>query len=475
MTDAWREIIGNTRVHEALRRVARSGSLGHAYIFSGPDGCGKLLASLAFARDINCRCGEGGAGSGEPCEACKSLDTLSHLELLVISDANKPRWFKRHDLVRRLGLDGADSRRLYAEAVVGIYEKGYLEDPMPLLEDDAVVDGFNIVTDHLFGRGSVPSKECYTPGPVSDSIRKAFDRGDLSGAEFGLLRELYEQPISVMPYRGTIHLAYVTPRKDWKFARPIQTFLSVKSMLGGRKVVIIDDAEKMTPQAQNCLLKTLEEPPPDSILILVTSDRHSLFPTIVSRCQVINFERLTSAEMDQAAAALMPGKGAELAVAAVLAENCPGKLLEAANQDAVGRLVAVRDFFTALAQDRLEGVFIFSSAVLRDAGSHRKKAQRTLRQMLELVILWATEIVRARQGLPGRIQGAEFKSALETHARSFDETGLLEASSIIEQGLGLAAINVDLGLLTGTTLFRVAEALGAGAFDEATRTRPADN
>jgi DNA polymerase-3 subunit delta' len=470
MTDAWQHIIGNTRVLQALRRVARSGSLGHAYVFSGPDGCGKLLASLAFAREINCRCG----GGAQPCEACRSLDTLSHLEVLVITDANKPRWFKRRDLLRRLGLDGADSLRLYAETVVGVYEKGYLEDPMPRIEDDDVVDGFSIVTDNLFGRGSVP-KECYTPGQVSEAIRKALDRGDLSQAEFGLLRELYEQPLSVMPYRGTIHLAYVTPRKDWKFTRPIQTFLSVRSMLGGRKVVIIDDAEKMTEQAQNCLLKTLEEPPPDSVLILVTSDRHSLFPTIVSRCQVINFERLTSSEMELAAAALLPGKGTQLALATVLAENCPGKLLEAANQDVVGRLVAVRDFFTALAQDRLEGVFIFSAAVLRDAGSHRKKTQQTLRQMLELVILWIIEVLRTKQGLPGRIQGPDYKAALETHAQRFDETGLIAASRVIEQGLGLAAINVDMGLLTTTTLFRVAEALGARAFGEAAKTRPTHN
>jgi DNA polymerase-3 subunit delta' len=246
-------------------------------------------------------------------------------------------------------------------------------------------------------------------------------------------------------------------------------------MLGGRKVVIIDDAEKMTPQAQNCLLKTLEEPPSDSILILVTSDRHSLFPTIVSRCQVINFERLTSAEMELATAALLPGKGAELAVTAVLAENCPGKLLEAANQDAVGRLVAVRDFFTALAQDRLEGVFTFSGAVLRDAGSHRKKTQQTMREMLELVILWITEVLRARQGLPGRIQGADYKAALDTHARRFDEAGLFAASRVVEHGLGLATLNVDMGLLASATLFKIAEALGAGAFGEAARTHPANN
>ncbi|HVP57685.1 MAG TPA: hypothetical protein VMU02_06270 [bacterium] len=463
MTDAWQGIIGNARVLEALRRVARSETLGHAYVFAGPDGCGKLLASLAFAREINCRCGE----PSEACESCKALDTLSHLEVLLLVDANKPRWLARQPLMRRLGLEGPDARRLYAETVVGIYEKGYLDDPMPGVEADAVVDGFTLVTDHLFGRGSVPSRECYTPGPVSESIRRAFDRGDLTEAEFGLLRELYELPLSVMPYRGTIPLAYITPRKDWKFTRPIQTFLSVRSMLGGRKVVIIDDAEKMTAQAQNCLLKTLEEPPPDSSLILVTPDARSLFPTIISRCQVVNFERLTRAEMDLAARALMAGEPTGLALATVLAENCPGKLLEAAGDNVTGRLRAVKDFFTALAEGRLQGVFSFSGAVLRDAGSHRKKTQQTLRQMLELVVFWITEILRTRQGLPGRIEDDELRREIERHARRFDDAALLEASKVIEHGLGLAALNVDLGLLANTTLLEVAQVLGAGAFGEA--------
>jgi DNA polymerase III subunit delta' len=461
MKAAWQRIMGNTGVLRALERVARSESLGHAYVFSGPDGCGKLLAALAFAREMNCRCGE--PSGGERCEACLSFDTMSHPEVLLVWDANKPRWLERKALMGRLGLAGTDARRAYAEAVVGIYEKGYLDDPMPRIEDDAAVDGFSIVTDHLFGRGSVPSRECYTPGPVSEDIRKAFDRGNLSQAEFGLARELYEQPLSVMPYRGTIPLAYITSRKDWKFARPIQSFLAVRSMLGGRKVVIIDDAEKMTEQAQNCLLKTLEEPPPDSVLILVTSDRHRLFPTIVSRCQVINFERLTRAEMDEAARALLGRADADLAIAQVLAENCPGKLLEAANQDVVGRLAAVRDFFTAIAEDRLEGVFVFSGAVMRDAGAHRKKAQQAVRQALELVVLWTTEILRARHGLAGRIEGADFGRALEVHARRFDDSGLLAAAKVIEHGLGLAATNVDLGLLATSTLFRVAEALGSRA------------
>lgn len=59
------------------------------------------------------------------------------------------------------------------------------------------------------------------------------------------------------------------------------------TLSGGARVVLILDAEKMTPQAQNCLLKTLEEPPENTYFILVTDQPNNLLTTVVSRCQSI--------------------------------------------------------------------------------------------------------------------------------------------------------------------------------------------
>lgn len=62
-----------------------------------------------------------------------------------------------------------------------------------------------------------------------------------------------------------------------------------------RKVFLIRDAERMNEEAQNALLKTLEEPPGDARLVLVTSSAHRLLPTIRSRCQRIPFDLLPAA------------------------------------------------------------------------------------------------------------------------------------------------------------------------------------
>ncbi len=60
----------------------------------------------------------------------------------------------------------------------------------------------------------------------------------------------------------------------------------------GMKVVIVDSADRLQPQAAHAFLKTLEEPPPDSVLILVSARASALLPTVLSRCQRVNFRPL---------------------------------------------------------------------------------------------------------------------------------------------------------------------------------------
>src|SRR5262249_1635339 len=67
---------------------------------------------------------------------------------------------------------------------------------------------------------------------------------------------------------------------------------------GRRRVVIVDDADAMVAPAQNALLKTLEEPPPSSIFVLVTSRPDVLLPTVRSRCIRLVFTGQGTADVD---------------------------------------------------------------------------------------------------------------------------------------------------------------------------------
>ncbi len=79
--------------------------------------------------------------------------------------------------------------------------------------------------------------------------------------------------------------------------RTLQDEILFKPSEGRKKIFIIDQAEKINPNAANCLLKTLEEPPVDSIIILVATGTQGLLPTVLSRCQKIMFSPLRNEEI----------------------------------------------------------------------------------------------------------------------------------------------------------------------------------
>lgn len=79
--------------------------------------------------------------------------------------------------------------------------------------------------------------------------------------------------------------------------RALINFSGIKSYLGGKKAVLIDNAENMNKNAQNALLKILEEPPKGEFIILITKDFEELLPTIRSRVTNIRFQDLKAEEM----------------------------------------------------------------------------------------------------------------------------------------------------------------------------------
>jgi len=116
--------------------------------------------------------------------------------------------------------------------------------------------------------------------------------------------------------------------------------LSMKRFEGRRRFVVIDPADAMNPQAQNALLKTLEEPPDETTLVLVSSSPDALLPTIRSRCQRIAFAPLSSAVVEERLAA--DGRSPEEArLAAALAGGSLGRALSLRDKALQARREAV--------------------------------------------------------------------------------------------------------------------------------------
>ena len=80
--------------------------------------------------------------------------------------------------------------------------------------------------------------------------------------------------------------------------RELQHRVNLKPYEMQRKVCVIASADRMTPDAANALLKTLEEPPADSVLILIVENLTNILPTIASRCRQVRFYSLSEDELE---------------------------------------------------------------------------------------------------------------------------------------------------------------------------------
>lgn len=111
-----------------------------------------------------------------------------------------------------------------------------------------------------------------------------------------------ESFVSGIGYKNHPDLLVVEPQKKEIVIdqiRDLQKFLSYTKQIAKHKFAIIDQADRLNIEAQNCLLKILEEPPRDAVLILITSLPRQLAKTVLSRCQEIKFYPLSREKMEK--------------------------------------------------------------------------------------------------------------------------------------------------------------------------------
>ena len=105
----------------------------------------------------------------------------------------------------------------------------------------------------------------------------------------------------------------------------------IAPQLGTRKVYIIDEVHMLSPSAFNAFLKTLEEPPKHAIFILATTEKHKIIPTILSRCQIFDFNRIKVSDIADHLAFIAKSESvtAEQEALHIIAQKADGALRDA--------------------------------------------------------------------------------------------------------------------------------------------------
>ena len=137
-----------------------------------------------------------------------------------------------------------------------------------------------------------------------DGIGKALFAKEFARNLLCLEKEKTENCASCIAFESNNHPDFYEIRPENKTIkieqiRNMQQEISQKPVTSSRKVYVIVDSDTMTKEAQNCLLKTLEEPPEYATILLITSNEAKLLNTIKSRCMKISFQKIEEEQIQK--------------------------------------------------------------------------------------------------------------------------------------------------------------------------------
>ena len=184
--------------------------------------------------------------------------------------------------------------------------------------------------------------------------------------------------------------------------------LSLRPMLARRRVAVIDDADRMSNESANALLKTLEEPPPYALIILLAADLGRILPTIRSRCQLVRFDPLPIGDVADLVGQLGWTEDTDQARAAA---EMSGGSLSVAQQLLDPQLQATRTaLFAQLSKSRVEA-FTIAKTLLEALDGLSGDTQRQ-RMNARYLVRFVVEFLQARlrescEEFPNTIEATE--------------------------------------------------------------------
>ena len=244
-----------------------------------------------------------------------------------------------------------------------------------------------------------------------------------------IARGLHADVVMIVPGdSGTIKIDQVRDAVERAGYRPFE---------GRRRVVIIDDADTMGPDAQNALLKTLEEPPPTSVFVLVTSRPDVLLSTVRSRCPRLRFGRLSTAEITGELVKSHDYDQGSGHAAAASADGSLGRALHADSSElARAREAAARALVGAAASpDPRRRLDCAKDLIGKKDGaaSDRDRLALRLRALTSLLRDIGLLATRADEG---KLANADLAPDLQRLVKAYDSNRTLRAFSAVDRALG---------------------------------------
>jgi len=329
-------IIGHDFQKNILKRAARDNMASHSYLYSGPDGVGKKLMALEFAKLLNCPGSTDSPNEVCECPSCRKIERGIHPDVVLVE-------------------------------FTGVK---------------------NIKVDQV--------------------------------------REEIEEKLYLRPFEGRY------------------------------KIVIVDEAERMNHNAQNAFLKTLEEPPRNSVIILLSSRSESLLPTLRSRCQTVVFNPLP----EEIVAGLLTERGGMSPEDARLCSKLSGGSIGKALGFDKDLMEWRKDLLTGLGSIRRYSASDISElSELLSSGATQTETER-LELGFRFILLWIRDIALSGMG-SDCLTNTDFTEEINNEARKWDLGDLLEMERNFERAwYDIARANANTKLVLDNLFLKLSVCAG---------------
>jgi len=427
-------VVGHDTVRDALRASVAADRLPHALLFSGPEGVGKRTLAVAFARELL---------AGDDAAEQARFDRGALDRFLLYEDLERPLAVRRGDL-----LGAALDEDALLEAYASLEGEGWLTGVADARGAE-VIDLLERNPEKFTGRKGIPFADV-----LEKELAQLGRAKKATAASVDVARRLFSPGTSRAPYRRTIGIDLINGKGDGEYFRTVETML--RNAAAGPRVVVLDDAHKMTDAAENAFLKTLEEPPAGALLILVTSEPLSLLPTTLSRCARVPFD---SVPPDRLAEILVSTQGVRKSDAPLLASLGGGSLrraLELRGLDLRARAAFVQRMLEAVAAGDLERTLALAGGRFTDLarGKGRDAEREEARVLLELLALAFRDLavigtapdVAPVSGLdPADVAALAARRSAPEWERLFERTelALSDVAASVEPRLAVEALFAD--------------------------------
>jgi DNA polymerase-3 subunit delta' len=222
--------------------------------------------------------------------------------------------------------------------------------------------------------------------------------------------------------------------------RGLQHNASLPPFEGKCKIFIIDGAEYLSSEASNCLLKTIEEPPPQVMILLLTAEELRLLPTVVSRCQRIELKPMSTDAIEKILTESHGMDGDKAKLLARLSQGCLGWAL----------IVSVDDSYLSQRNQRLTDMFSLLSAGWEERFSYTTKLSNERKLAEEIIKLWLGwwhDIMLTKCDCKQAITNVDHIPTLEKWAQVLDLSEIRAFINSLHKSLSQIAMNANLRLV----------------------------